>query len=83
MELDAEERQDDLNSLGVQQGGLESLIQATYHLPGLRTSFTTGPKGNRAGTIRAQAIGWHSFWKQAPWWRPDPEAGYAAKAATM
>ena len=57
MELDAEERQDDLNSLGVQEGGLESLIQATYHLPGLRTSFTMGPKGNRAGTIRAQTIG--------------------------
>ncbi len=61
MELDAEERQDDLNSLGVQEGGLESLIQATYHLPGLRTSFTMGPKGNRAWSIRAQTIGWQQL----------------------
>ncbi len=53
VELDAEERQDYLNSLGVQEGGLESLIQATYHLLGLRTYFTTGPKETRAWTIRA------------------------------
>ncbi len=53
VELDTEERQDYLNSLGVQEGGLESLIQATYHLLGLRTYFTTGPKETRAWTIRA------------------------------
>ena len=53
VELDAEERQDYLSSLGVQEGGLESLIQATYQLLGLRTYFTTGPKETRAWTIRA------------------------------
>ena len=53
VELDAQERQDYLDSLGVQQGGLESLIPATYHLLGLRTYFTTGPKETRAWTIRA------------------------------
>lgn len=53
VELEAEERQDYLSSLGVQEGGLESLIQATYRLLGLRTYFTTGPKETRAWTIRA------------------------------
>ena len=53
VELDPQERQDYLASLGVREGGLESLIQATYHLLGLRTYFTTGPKETRAWTIRA------------------------------
>ena len=53
VELDAEERQDYLDSLGVQEGGLESLIRATYRLLGLRTYFTTGAKETRAWTIRA------------------------------
>ncbi len=53
VELSAEERQDFLASLGVQEGGLKSLIKATYELLGLRTYLTTGPTETRAWTIRA------------------------------
>lgn len=53
VELSAEERVDFLESLGVEEGGLQSLIRATYELLGLRTYFTTGPKESRAWTIRA------------------------------
>jgi len=53
VELNGEEQQDYLASLGVGEGGLQSLIQATYRLLGLRTYFTTGPKETRAWTIRA------------------------------
>ncbi|MBE7381715.1 MAG: redox-regulated ATPase YchF [Leptolyngbya sp. SIO1E4] len=53
IELSAEERADFLAALGVEEGGLQSLIQATYDLLGLRTYFTTGPKETRAWTIRA------------------------------
>ena len=51
MELSEEERQDFLDSLGVTEGGLKSLIQATYELLGLRTYLTTGPQETRAWTI--------------------------------
>ncbi len=51
IELPLEERQDYLDSLGVTEGGLKSLIRATYELLGLRTYFTTGPKETRAWTI--------------------------------
>jgi ribosome-binding ATPase YchF (GTP1/OBG family) len=37
----------------VQEGGLQSLIRATYALLGLRTYFTTGEKETRAWTIKA------------------------------
>jgi ribosome-binding ATPase len=53
IELPVEERQDFLESLGVKEGGLQSLIRATYELLGLRTYFTTGPKETRAWTIKA------------------------------
>ncbi|AZB71421.1 redox-regulated ATPase YchF [Synechococcus elongatus] len=53
VELPEEERADYLASLGVEEGGLQSLIRATYALLGLRTYFTTGPKETRAWTIRA------------------------------
>jgi len=53
VELSAEERADFLASLGVSEGGLRSLIRATYELLGLRTYFTTGPKETRAWTIMA------------------------------
>jgi ribosome-binding ATPase len=52
VELPEEERADFLESLGVQEGGLKSLIRATYDLLGLRTYFTTGPKETRAWTIK-------------------------------
>ncbi|MGF1461265.1 MAG: redox-regulated ATPase YchF [Leptolyngbyaceae cyanobacterium] len=53
IELPEEERADFLDALGVEEGGLQSLIRATYELLGLRTYFTTGPKETRAWTINA------------------------------
>jgi ribosome-binding ATPase len=53
IELSEEERTDFLSSLGVEEGGLKSLIRATYELLGLRTYFTSGPKETRAWTIHA------------------------------
>ncbi|MCA1995128.1 MAG: DUF933 domain-containing protein, partial [Coleofasciculus sp. S288] len=53
VELSEEERADFLASLGVEEGGLKSLIRATYDLLGLRTFLTTGPKETRAWTIKA------------------------------
>lgn len=53
VELPEEERADYLKSLGVEEGGLKSLIKATYELLGLRTYFTTGEKETRAWTIKA------------------------------
>lgn len=53
IELPEEDRADFLESLGVTEGGLQSLIRATYDLLGLRTYFTSGPKETRAWTIRA------------------------------
>lgn len=53
VDLSEEERADFLASLGVKEGGLKSLIRATYELLGLRTFFTTGPKETRAWTIKA------------------------------
>jgi hypothetical protein len=51
VELPEEDRADFLESLGVTEGGLKSLIRATYALLGLQTYFTTGPKETRAWTI--------------------------------
>ncbi|NEO38220.1 MAG: redox-regulated ATPase YchF [Moorea sp. SIOASIH] len=53
IELPEEERDDFLQSLGVEEGGLKSLIGATYELLGLRTFLTTGPQETRAWTITA------------------------------
>ena len=53
IELGDEERADYLEGLGVSEGGLQSLIQATYRLLGLRTYFTTGEKETRAWTFKA------------------------------
>ncbi|KAB8334315.1 redox-regulated ATPase YchF [Scytonema tolypothrichoides VB-61278] len=53
IELPEEERAEFLGSLGVEEGGLKSLIRATYTLLGLRTYFTTGEKETRAWTITA------------------------------
>ncbi|KYC41851.1 GTP-binding protein [Scytonema hofmannii PCC 7110] len=53
VELPEEERAEFLSSLGVEEGGLKSLIRATYTLLGLRTYFTTGEKETRAWTITA------------------------------
>ncbi len=51
VEIPEEERGEFLESLGVEEGGLRSLIRATYSLLGLQTYFTTGPQETRAWTI--------------------------------
>ena len=53
IELTEEDKADFLSSLGVEEGGLKSLIRATYALLGLRTYFTSGEKETRAWTIHA------------------------------
>ncbi|MEB3167740.1 MAG: redox-regulated ATPase YchF, partial [Synechococcaceae cyanobacterium] len=53
IELPEAERAEFLAGLGVEEGGLQSLIRATYALLGLRTYFTTGEKETRAWTISA------------------------------
>ena len=53
VELGEDERRDYLDGLGVNEGGLKSLIRASYRLLGLRTYFTTGDKETRAWTFRA------------------------------
>ncbi len=52
VDLDIEEKMDYLNDLGVTEGGLSSLIKATYKLLGLKTYFTTGEKETKAWTIK-------------------------------
>lgn len=53
VDLSEEDKRDFLEALGVSEGGLKTLIRATYHLLGLRTYFTVGPKEARAWTITA------------------------------
>ena len=53
IELPEADRLEFLEGLGVEEGGLQGLIRATYRLLGLRTYFTTGPKESRAWTIKA------------------------------
>ena len=53
VELSEEDRSDFLESLGVGEGELKSLIPATYKLLGLRTYFTSGEKETHAWTIKA------------------------------
>lgn len=50
-ELPPEEAKEFLAGLGVDDSGVGLLIRAAYHLLGLRTYFTTGPKETRAWTI--------------------------------
>lgn len=52
-EMPEEEAKEWLDMLGVKDGGLESLVRATYRTLGLQTYFTTGEKETRAWTIRA------------------------------
>ncbi|MEB3165162.1 MAG: redox-regulated ATPase YchF [Cyanobacteriota bacterium] len=92
IELPEEERGEFLAGLGVEEGGLQSLIRATYALLGLRTYFTTGEKETRAWTIRAgmtapQAAGViHTDFErgfiraQTIGWRQLLEAGSLAEA---
>ncbi len=50
-ELPPEEAKEFLAGLGVEDSGVGLLIRAAYHLLGLRTYFTVGPKEARAWTI--------------------------------
>lgn len=50
--LDADERAEYLESLGLTEPGLNRLIHAGYKLLDLQTYFTAGPKEARAWTIR-------------------------------
>ena len=43
-ELSEADRKEYLESLGVEEGGLGSLVRAAYRLLGLRTYFTSGEK---------------------------------------
>lgn len=51
-ELDPEEASEYLSDLGVEEGGLKSLIRATYKQLGLLTYFTTGEQETRAWTVQ-------------------------------
>ena len=52
VDLDFQDKMDYLQDLGVKEGGLSSLIKATYKLLGLKTYFTTGEKETKAWTIK-------------------------------
>jgi ribosome-binding ATPase len=52
VQLDTAERAGYLESLGLEEPGLNRLIRAGYGLLGLSTYFTAGPKEARAWTIR-------------------------------
>jgi ribosome-binding ATPase YchF (GTP1/OBG family) len=54
VELPEEERADFLASLGVEEGGLKSLIRATYELLGLRTSYDWPRKKLALGRFRRE-----------------------------
>ena len=54
-DLDAEEAAEYLESMGLEHSGLETLAQAAYHLLGLQSFFTAGPKEVRAWTVRIGA----------------------------
>ena len=49
--LDASERAEFLETLGLEEPGLDRLIREAYALLGLHTYFTVGPKETRAWTI--------------------------------
>ena len=55
--LDPDERAEFLETLGLQEPGLNRLIREAYKLLGLQTYFTVGPKETRAWTIPVGATG--------------------------
>lgn len=52
-QLENEERAEFLETLGLEEPGLNRLIHAGYSLLGLQTYFTAGPKESRAWTIKS------------------------------
>jgi GTP-binding protein YchF len=55
-QLDADDRQAFLEELGLHEPGLDRVIRAAYHLLGLLTFFTAGPKEVRAWTTHQGAL---------------------------
>lgn len=53
----AEEKQEFLGTLGLNEPGLNKIIRAGYEILGLQTYFTVGPKEARAWTVRKGAKG--------------------------
>ncbi|WP_217588442.1 redox-regulated ATPase YchF [Lentibacillus saliphilus] len=51
-ELDADEKAEFLDELGIAESGLDKLIKASYHMLGLATFFTAGVQEVRAWTFR-------------------------------
>jgi GTP-binding protein YchF len=51
-ELDEDEKRMFLEDLGLKESGLEKLIRASYHILGLMSFLTAGPKETRAWTIK-------------------------------
>ncbi|MEM6811739.1 MAG: redox-regulated ATPase YchF [Pseudomonadota bacterium] len=47
-----EEKQEFLSEMGLEEAGLDRIINAGYQLLGLQTYFTAGPKESRAWTVR-------------------------------
>lgn len=54
-QLDASERAELMEGLGLGEGALARVARAAYHMLGRRTFFTTGDKESRAWTFRAGA----------------------------
>jgi hypothetical protein len=54
-ELDSGEQKEFLDSLGLEEPGLDRVIHAGYELLGLQTYFTVGPKEARAWTVEKGA----------------------------
>jgi hypothetical protein len=54
--LDADEQQEFLADLGLEEPGLNRVIRSAYRLLGLKTFFTAGPKEVRAWTVRNAAL---------------------------
>ena len=55
-ELNSQEKRDYLKQLGVQQSGLERVIQKAYQILGLQSFYTAGVKEVRAWTIKQGAL---------------------------
>ncbi len=51
-ELDADDRREMLEALGLGEGAMGRFVRAAHHLMGLRTYLTTGEKETRAWTFR-------------------------------
>lgn len=52
---EVEEKKEFLDTLGLEEAGLDRIIRAGYDLLGLQTYFTAGPKEARAWTVRKDA----------------------------